>query len=58
LHVALQLREEVLLVAAAIGLEDDRLGGLLPIVADVEKAARVIKELFLTAIDMSVAAGN
>ena len=39
--------QEVLLVAAVVGLEDDLLGRLLPVVGDVEEAACVVKQLLL-----------
>jgi hypothetical protein len=44
-RVALELREQVLLIAAMVGLEDDRLCRLAEVVGDVEEAPGVVSSV-------------
>ena len=57
-HAALQLREQVLLVAAVVRLEHDLAGVALCIVRDVEEEPHVVEERLLAALHGEVLANH
>ena len=51
MHAALELGDQVLLIAPIIGGEDDLLGRDLPVVGDVEEVAVLLEQPHLPPVD-------